>query len=79
MHFETDSCKIREILGRYKLVMIYASSQEKYLAQNEWQSLHLSVSFPSWDRVIVERSYAGYRGGVVLLEDILSKGVMPFA
>lgn len=78
VHFETDSYKIREILGRYKFVTIYASSQEKYLAQNEWQSLHLSVSFPSWDRVIVERSYAGYRGGIVLLEDILSKAVVPF-
>lgn len=78
VHFETDSQKIVEILGRNQFIMLFASSQEKYLAQNEWQALHLSISFPSWDRLIVERSYVGYRGPLGLLEDIVGKAVVPF-
>jgi nitrogenase molybdenum-iron protein beta chain len=35
-------------------------------------ALHLSVSYPISNRVVLNRGYAGYRGGLVLIEDILS-------
>ncbi|MDR2366980.1 MAG: hypothetical protein LBF58_02540 [Deltaproteobacteria bacterium] len=33
---------------------------------------HLSVSYPLYDRLIVTAGYAGYRGGLRLLEDVVS-------
>jgi len=35
-------------------------------------ALHLSVSYPISNRVVLARGYAGYRGGLLLIEDILS-------
>jgi nitrogenase molybdenum-iron protein beta chain len=32
---------------------------------------HLSVSFPVVNRAVLDRSYAGYRGGIHLVEDLL--------
>ncbi len=71
--FEKDSHKIREILNNRKFQFLFASSLEKYLAESEFHAPHLSVSYPVYDRLVVDRSYTGYRGGFALLEDALSK------
>jgi nitrogenase molybdenum-iron protein beta chain len=34
---------------------------------------HLSVSFPAYDRLITDRGYAGYRGGLHLFEDLVGQ------
>jgi nitrogenase molybdenum-iron protein beta chain len=34
---------------------------------------HLSVSFPVYDRLITDRGYAGYRGGLHLFEDLIGQ------
>jgi nitrogenase molybdenum-iron protein alpha/beta subunit len=34
---------------------------------------HLSVSFPAYDRLIADRGYAGYRGGLHLFEDLVGQ------
>jgi nitrogenase molybdenum-iron protein beta chain len=34
---------------------------------------HLSVSFPVYDRLITDRGYAGYRGGLHLFEDLMGQ------
>ncbi|MFT3982776.1 MAG: nitrogenase component 1 [Lachnospiraceae bacterium] len=34
---------------------------------------HLSVSFPTYDRLITDRGYAGYRGGLHLFEDLIGQ------
>ncbi|MDR0423919.1 MAG: hypothetical protein LBH39_00410 [Clostridiales Family XIII bacterium] len=34
---------------------------------------HLSVSFPAYDRLITDRGYAGYRGGLHLFEDLIGQ------
>lgn len=34
---------------------------------------HMSVSFPVYDRLITDRSYAGYRGGLHLFEDLIGQ------
>jgi len=56
---------------------LLASSLETFLASPEFSAIHLTVSFPSYDRVILERSYAGFSGGLILMEDVMSKYAGP--
>lgn len=74
--FEPDSYKAWELLKKEQLNLLLGSSLDKYFAK-DIGATHLSVSYPSFDRLIVERSYAGYRGGTVLLEDIMDKMAKP--
>ena len=71
--FEVDSHLIREKLQNRNFMILLASSLEKHIAGEELNALHISVAFPTFDRLIVERTYAGYRGGLSLMEDIISK------
>jgi nitrogenase molybdenum-iron protein beta chain len=71
--FEHDSHKIRLLLRKHTVQILLASSLEKYLAMEEFRAMQVSVSFPIFDRVIVDRTYAGYRGGIALIEDITAK------
>ncbi len=75
--FEADSHRIRERLKDRSFLALLASSLEKFSAPELGAVVHLSVSFPSFDRLILERSYAGYEGGLTLMEDILSQIVAP--
>lgn len=50
---------------------ILGSSLDKDVAQ-DLGALHLSVSFPIADRVLLSRNYAGYRGAVTLAEDFFA-------
>ncbi|MDR1039397.1 MAG: nitrogenase [Deltaproteobacteria bacterium] len=68
--FDFDSHRIRQELKAQPLQVILGSSLEKYIAKTENESHHLSVSYPTYDRLIVDRSYAGYRGGIAMLEDM---------
>lgn len=68
--FEVDSHKIRLILREHTFQVILSSSLEKYIASDELDAIHLGVSFPIYDRSILDRSYAGYRGGLALIEDL---------
>ena len=65
--FETDSHKIKLILQKHTLQLLLASSLEKHLPRGD--AGFLSVSFPSFDRLVLDRSYAGYRGGLAFMED----------
>lgn len=51
---------------------IVGSSLEKRTAQARG-ARHLSVSFPVYDRLITDRGYAGYRGGLHLFEDLIGQ------
>jgi len=75
--FEKDTFRIRQNLRDRSFQVMLATSLEKWPAAKEFGVSHLSVAFPMYDRVIVERSYAGYTGGTVLLEDLLAKYVGP--
>lgn len=75
--FEKDTFKIRENLRNRSFQVIFATSLEKWPAAKEFSVAHLSIAFPMYDRVIVERTYAGYRGGTGLLEDITAKYIGP--
>ncbi|HWR06876.1 nitrogenase component 1 [Sporomusa sp.] len=72
--FEIDAHKIRLLLRNYTMQIVFASSLERYIAETELGgALFLSVSFPSYDRLIIDRSYVGYRGGLNLMEDLMVK------
>lgn len=75
--FEIDAYKIKEKLKGRSFLALFASSLEKHIAGEEYGAIHLSISFPSFDRLIVDRSYAGYRGGLGLVEDFFSKFAGP--
>jgi nitrogenase molybdenum-iron protein beta chain len=75
--FEKDAFRIRENLRNHSFQVMLATSLEKWPAAKEFSVAHLSIAFPSYDRIIVERTYAGYRGGTNLLEDLLSKSAGP--
>lgn len=71
--FEIDSHRIRQILNRHTLQLLLASSLEKHIAVDELQAMQVSVAFPVYDRLILDRTYAGYRGGLTLMEDVAYK------
>ncbi len=75
--FESDTHKIRQLLKGRSFLVLLASSLEKYITNEFNDALHLSVSFPINDRMIIDHSYAGYRGGITLMEDIITKFTGP--
>jgi nitrogenase molybdenum-iron protein beta chain len=68
--FEIDSHRIRQELRTVKVQLVLASSLEKHIAPEELDAIHLSVAYPIFDRVVLERSYAGFRGGLAFFEDL---------
>ena len=71
--FEEDSHLIRENLKSGNSLVLLASSLENPIASELGAVIHVTVSFPSYDRLIFDHNYAGYRGGLTLMEDIVSK------
>lgn len=76
--FECDTYKIEKILDKYPSLLVYASSMEKYIAQEKYAAMPITVSFPAYDRIILTRTYFGFKGGINLLEDLMSKAARPF-
>ncbi|HWR40347.1 MAG TPA: nitrogenase component 1 [Patescibacteria group bacterium] len=73
--FEQDGGVINETVRSRKTVtppLVLASSWELDLAK-EISGLQLSVGLPIIDRLILHRNYAGYTGGLNLVEDIYSR------
>jgi len=70
--FETDSHLAREKLRDRPFQFLFASSLEAPTAMSELGALHVTVGFPSYNRLALIDSYAGYDGGLRLLEDIIS-------
>jgi nitrogenase molybdenum-iron protein beta chain len=75
--FEADAHVIRQKLKGRSFLFLLASSLEKHLAGEEYGAIHHSVAFPSFDRLVLDRSYAGYRGGLALMEELTSKWAGP--
>lgn len=71
--FEEDSHRVRENLKSGNSLVLLASSLENPIASEFGAVIHVTVSFPSFDRLILDHNYAGYRGGLTLMEDIVSK------
>lgn len=75
--YEVDAYRIRENLKDRSFMFLLASSLETFISGPEFNAIHLTVSFPSYDRIILERSYAGFSGGLTLMEDVMSKYAGP--
>lgn len=69
--FESDSFEARENLRDRPFQFLFASSLEANSAA-ELDALHITVGFPSYNRVVLNSSYVGYKGGLKLLEDFTS-------
>lgn len=75
--FEVDTYYIRKHLKQADYRVLLGSSQERFLAQEE-RKLYVSITYPAHDRLVIRDTYAGYGGGIAVLEDILSKFIMPY-
>lgn len=70
--FEPDSFESREKLRNRSFQFLFASSLEAPTALSELGAIHVTIGFPSYNRVILDSSYAGYSGGLKLIEDFTS-------
>jgi nitrogenase molybdenum-iron protein beta chain len=70
--FESDAHLIREKLKGRSFLFLFASSLEKHIAGPEFNAIPITVGFPSYDRLILDRNYAGFRGGLVVMEELVS-------
>jgi nitrogenase molybdenum-iron protein beta chain len=77
IYFEVDTYFIQKALKDTYHRVILGTSQERFNAQENNQ-IHLSVAFPAFERLVVRDTYAGYGGGMTLLEDFLTKFIMPY-
>jgi nitrogenase molybdenum-iron protein beta chain len=75
--FETDSFLIRERLRNRPFLFLYASSLEAPTALQDYGALPVTVSFPAMNRLILNRTYAGYDGALTLFEETISTFVGP--
>ncbi|MDR2131967.1 MAG: hypothetical protein LBP30_01335 [Clostridiales Family XIII bacterium] len=83
LRFETDTGRIAESITRslpeYKGSRYYNAATPLFIVGSTLEKAtaaargagQLSVSYPAYNRMIVDRGYAGYRGGLHLFEDIV--------
>ena len=73
--FSQDGWEINEEISKYNIngmPLILGSSWDMDIA-SDMNGLHLSVGLPVSDRLILNHTYVGYRGGLNFTEDIYSK------
>jgi nitrogenase molybdenum-iron protein beta chain len=61
----------RKYHNAFSPAIVVGSSLDRELAL-ELGATHLSVSFPVANRAVIDRGYTGFRGGLRLIEDLLS-------
>ena len=78
--FEADGFKIREAVREHDYhgyPLILGSYYEKELSE-ELKGNYLNISWPVQDKIVLDNFYAGYAGGIRLIEDIYSVAVQRF-
>ncbi|MBR1866858.1 MAG: nitrogenase molybdenum-iron protein [Lachnospiraceae bacterium] len=70
-YFTQDSKEIQDILVHSDVELILGSSLEQPAADKR-QIVSLEVSYPVYDKAVVNKSYAGNRGALTLIEDYLT-------
>ena len=73
----TESHLIRQNLKNRPFLFLYASSLEAPTALEEYGACPITVSFPTMNRLILNRTYAGFDGGLTLFEETVSTFVGP--
>lgn len=78
--FETDGYKIHEEIKNHDYhgyPLILGGYYEKELTES-LKGNFLNISWPVQDKVVFDRAYAGYEGGIRLIEDIYTVAVQRF-
>lgn len=75
--FEADTYKIRKNLEDRPFLFLFSSSIEAPTSIEDYNALHIPVSYPIYNRSVLVKHYAGYDGGLSLVEDIVSSFVGP--
>ncbi len=72
VHFSQDGNEIETILGRSHADLILASSLEDALAER-LGIVNFAVSYPVYDRAVLNKSYAGITGALNFTEDFITR------
>jgi Nitrogenase molybdenum-iron protein, alpha and beta chains len=75
--FEADTYKIRKNLEDRPFLFLFSSSLEAPTAMEDFAALHISAAFPIYNKSILVHNYAGYEGGLRLVEDVVGTFVGP--
>lgn len=75
--FEPDAHLIRQNLKNRPFLFLFASSLEAPTAIAEYGASSVTVAFPAMNRLILNRTFAGYEGALTLYEEIISTFVGP--
>lgn len=75
--FEEDTYRIRKNLEDRPFQFLFSSSLEAPTAIEDFSALHVTVTFPVFNKSILVHNYAGYEGGLRLVEDLVSTFVGP--
>ena len=67
--YSNDMGEIHDLIRANNVELVIGSSLEAKVAK-DLQIPLLQAAFPLTDKVILSKTYAGYRGGVTLLEDL---------
>lgn len=75
--FESDTYKIRKNLEDRPFQFLFSSSLEAPTAMEDFGALHITTAFPVFNKSVLVHNYAGYDGGLRLVEDVVSSFVGP--
>ena len=78
--FETDGYKIHEEIKSHDYhgyPLVFGGYYEKEITE-DLKGNFLNISLPVQDKVVLDRFYAGYEGGIRLIEDIYTVAVSRF-
>ena len=75
--FEADTYKIRKNLEDRPFLFLFSSSIESPTSIEDYNALHIPISYPIYNKSVLVKHYAGYDGGLTLVEDIVSSFVGP--
>ena len=75
IHFEADGGRIQqklsELIGNSKKAIVFGSAWERILSEKH-NNIFLHLSMPILNDVILTKSFAGYKGGLKLTEELYS-------
>ena len=75
--FEVDTYKIRKNLEDRPFLFLFSSSLEAPTAMEDFGALHVTAAFPTFNKSVLVHNYAGYEGGLRLIEDVVGTFVGP--
>lgn len=75
--FEADTYKIRKNLEDRPFLFLFSSSIEAPTSIEDYNALHVPISYPIYNRAVLAKHYGGYDGGLTVVEDVVGGFVGP--